>query len=63
MTMVKLLLKQDKKIRGKEYKKGTPLFEGECLQSFKPVDIEKAIQLQEVSIDLREPELKKKEVK
>jgi hypothetical protein len=61
--MVKLLLRQDKKIRGKEYKAGTPVFEGECLHGLKPVDVEKAIQLQEIAVDLREPEAKKEKTK
>lgn len=48
---VKLVLVRDKKIRGKEYKAGTVIFEGECAGKFEFADLEKAIQLGDVEVD------------
>ena len=50
MENVRLILKRDKKIRGKELKEGTPVFEFESLAGLKPADVEKMIQLQEVRV-------------
>lgn len=52
MANVRLVLKLDKTIRGKCFKAGTVLLDGECRSGAKPSDVEKAIQLGELRVDL-----------
>lgn len=58
MAIVRLVLKIDKKIRGKDFKARTLLLDGECRSGAKPSDVEKAIQLGELRVDLSVESLK-----
>lgn len=48
---VRLVLKEKRTIRGKEYKAGTVVFEGACPGDFTIADVEKGIQLQAITVD------------
>ena len=63
MASARFVLTQNKKIRGKEFKKGTVIFEGACVGDFTPADLGKAVQLKEVELEFEGPEKKPKKLK
>ena len=52
MANLKLILRKDKDIRGKIVKAGTILLDGECRAGIKPSDVEKAIQLGQLRVEI-----------
>ena len=63
MAEIVLKLNEKKKIGGKEIAAGTAIFTGTCVNGISPDDLNKAIQLNQVRVEIPKVEAAKKEVK
>jgi hypothetical protein len=50
---IRLILAEKKEIRGVKHLPGEVLFVGECAKGLTPADIDKAIQLKQIRVDLK----------
>lgn len=60
---VRLILTEKKEVRGNKHLPGAVLFEGECSKGFTPADVDKAIQMKYLRVDLETIDAEEKEKK